>query len=152
MSEATRAAKPVSESASVIVKRMGPAQANSAGFVHGGVIMQLCDEAAGTCAMRHARQRVVTAKVSEFTFEAPTNIGELVTIKTSVNEVFGSSMEVGVRVEAEDLASGEVRHTTSAYFVMVAMGEDGPEEVAPIEPDTPDAERRRREAQARREG
>ena len=145
----TSPAKPVSESASVLVTRMGPAQANSAGFVFGGAIMALCDEAAGTCAMRHARSRVVTAKVSEFTFEAPVNVGELLTVKTSVNAVFGSSMEVGVRVEAEELASGEVRHTTSAYFVMVAMGEDGPEEVPGIEPDSPEAERRQREAQAR---
>ena len=142
-------AKPASESASVIVARMGPAQANSAGFVFGGAIMALCDEAAGTCAMRHARSRVVTAKVSEFTFEAPVNIGELLTVKTSVNAVFGSSMEVGVRVEAEDLQSGEVRHTTSAYFVMVAMGEDGPQDVPDVEPDSPDAERRGREAQER---
>ena len=137
-------AKPVSASASVIVARMSPAQANAAGFVFGGAIMALCDEAAGTCAMRHARSRVVTAKVSEFTFEAPVNIGELLTVKTSVNAVFGSSMEVGVRVEAEDLQSGEVRHTTSAYFVMVAMGENGPQDVPDVEPDSPDAERRGR--------
>ena len=129
---------------------MLPSDANAAGAVFGGVVMALCDEAAGICAMRHARGRVVTAKVSEMTFEQPARIGELLTIKTSLNAVFGSSMEVGVRVEAEDLETGERRHTTSAYFVMVALGEDGPRDVPEVELDTPDAERRQREARARK--
>ena len=142
--------RPVSASASAVVTRMHPADANAGGSVHGGVIMKLCDEAAGTCASRHARGPVVTAKVSEMTFEAPVEVGELLTVKTSVNAVFGSSMEVGARVEAEDLTTGDVRHTMSAYFLMVGMGEDGPQDVPELELDTPDAERRNQEAQARR--
>ena len=144
-------AKPVSASASWVVRRMKPAEANVAGNVHGGVILQLCDEAAVTAAMRHARRRVATVRVSEVTFSGPVAIGELLTFKTSVNAVFGSSMEIGVRVEAEDLETGEIRHTTSAYIVMVALGDDGkPEDVPELEPDAPEAERRAREAHERR--
>jgi acyl-CoA hydrolase len=90
--------------------------------------------------------------VDEVTFTAPVEVGDLLTLKTSVNAVFGSSMEVGVRVEAEDLMTGEIRHTTSAYFVMVALdGETGrPVPVPRLELDLPDAERRHREATQRR--
>lgn len=132
---------------------MKPAEANVAGNVHGGVILQLCDEAAVTAAMRHARRRVATVRVSEVTFTEPVSIGHLVMFKTSVNAVFGSSMEIGVRVEAEDLETGEVRHTTSAYLVMVALDDEGEpaRDVPALELDTPDAERREREAHGRRE-
>lgn len=132
---------------------MMPAEANAAGNVHGGVILQLCDEAAGTAAMRHARRRVATVRVSEVTFTQPVAVGELLTLKTSVNAVFGSSMEIGVRVEAEDLETGDIRHTTSAYVVMVALDDDGKpaRDIPQLETDTPEAERREREAQGRRE-
>jgi acyl-CoA hydrolase len=144
--------KPVSASATWVVKRMRPADANVAGNVHGGVVLQLCDEAAATCAMRHARRRVVTVRISEVTFPAPVGVGELLRLKTSVNAVFGSSMEIGVRVESEVLETGEITHTTSAYFIMVAIGENGrPERVSQLVLDTPDAERRQHEAQARRD-
>jgi acyl-CoA hydrolase len=144
--------KPVSASSTWVVKRMRPMDANVAGSVHGGVVLQLCDEAAATCAMRHARRRVVTVRISEVTFPAPVGVGELLRLKTSVNAVFGSSMEVGVRVESEVLETGEITHTTSAYFIMVAMGDDGkPERVPQLELDTPEAERRQREAHARRD-
>lgn len=142
----------MSRSASMVVKRMRPADANAAGAVHGGVVLQLCDEAAATSAMRHCRRRVVTANVDEVTFTAPVEVGDLLTLKTSVNAVFGSSMEVGVRVEAENLRTGEVRHTTSAYFVMVALDDETgrPIPAGPLELDVPDAERRHREATERR--
>lgn len=144
--------KPGSASASWVVKRMRRPDANVAGAVHGGVVLQLCDEAAATAAMRHCRRRVVTANVDEVTFTAPVEVGNLLTLKTSVNAVFGSSMEVGVRVEAEDLLTGDVRHTTSAYFVMVALDDDTgrPVDVPRLELDLPDAERRQRAAAERR--
>src|ERR671918_172862 len=98
----------VSESASVLVQGRGPADANAAGFVHGGTVMKLCDEAAATAAIRHARARVVTAAVDRMTFLAPVHVGELLTLKSSVNAVWRSSMEVGVRVESENPVSGEI--------------------------------------------
>ena len=144
--------KPASASASQVVQRMRPSDANAAGSVHGGVVLRLCDEAAATSAMRHCRRRVVTVNVDEVTFTAPVEVGDLLTLKTSVNAVFGSSMEVGVRVEAEDLVTGDIRHTTSAYFVMVALDEKTgrPVPVPRLELDLPDAERRHREARERR--
>ncbi len=145
--------KPVSASATSIVRRMKPAEANVAGNVHGGVVLQLCDESAATCAMRHARRRVATVRISEVTFRTPVNVGELLSIKTSINAAFGSSMEVGVRVEAEVLETGEVRHTTSAYFVMVALDDDGRpvRDLPRLATETADDERREREAHERRE-
>src|SRR4051812_47899293 len=104
-----------------LVHWMGLADANSAGFVHGGTIMKLCDEAAGLAAIRHSRCRVVTAAVDRMTFLVPVHVGELVTFKAAVNAVWSTSMEVGVRVEAEDPRSGVVRHTNSAYLTMVAL-------------------------------
>src|SRR3954449_13035098 len=98
----------VSESSSVLVQRMGPADANAAGFVHGGTVMKLCDEAAATAAIRHARARVVTAAVDRMTFVAPVHVGDLLTLRSSVNAVWRPSMEVGVRVEAENPVTGEV--------------------------------------------
>jgi acyl-CoA hydrolase len=124
---------------------------NSAGFVHGGTVMKLCDEAAGLAAIKHSRCRVVTAGMDRMTFLEPVQIGELLTFKASVNAVWRTSMEVGVRVEAERPRTGELRHTSTAYLTMVALDDDGhPVEVAPLEPDTPDQERREREAQTRR--
>jgi acyl-CoA hydrolase len=142
--------KPVCDSASWVVKRMRPLDANPSGNVHGGVILQLCDEAAATAAMRHCRLRVVTARVDAVNFREPVYVGELVTFKTSVNAVFRTSMEVGVRVEAEDLMTGEVRHTTSAYLTLVALDQDGhPTPVPPLATETPEEKRREREAQER---
>ncbi len=134
----------------LIARRMLPSQANAAGSVFGGEILALCDEAAGIAAMRHARRRVVTAAVDAVEFREPAAIGELLTCKAAVNAVFGSSMEVGVRVEAEDLMSGDVRHTNSAYLVMVALDDDGkPVDVDDVEPDDDDARRRYEHAQER---
>jgi acyl-CoA hydrolase len=93
--------------------------------VFGGVILAQCDEAAGIAASRHTRMRVATAAIDAMQFHAPAHIGEVLTCMASVNAVFGSSLEVGVRVEAEDTMTGEARHTNSAYFVMVALDEDG---------------------------
>jgi acyl-CoA hydrolase len=139
------------QSRSVLVRWMGIGDANSAGFVHGGIVMKLCDEAAGIAAIRHSGCRVVTAAMDRMTFTAPIAIGELVTCSATVNAVWRTSMEVGVRVEAESPRAGEKRHTSTAYLTMVAIDEDGrPTPVPPLEPRTKTERRRQREAGLRR--
>ena len=142
----------VSESASVLVQWMGPADANAAGFVHGGTLMKLCDAAAAMAAIRHARSRVVTAAVDRMTFLQAVHVGDLLTLQASVNAVWRTSMEVGVRVHAEQPRSGEVRHTNSAYITMVAVDADGHPlaAVPPLRCASPEETRRERAAQVRR--
>jgi acyl-CoA hydrolase len=131
---------------------MGPADANTAGNVHGGTIMKLCDEVAGIAAIRHSGQRVVTAGMDRMTFVQPVLVGQLVTVRATVNAAWRTSMEVGVRVESENVRSGERMHTSTAYLTMVAIGDDArPVPVPPIEGETEDERRREREAQVRRE-
>jgi acyl-CoA hydrolase len=134
-----------------LVKWMGIADANSAGDVHGGTIMKLCDEAAGLAAIRQSRCRVVTAAMDRMTFLLPVHVGELLSFKARVNAAWRTSMEVGVRVEAENVHTGEVTHTSTAYLTMVALTPEGtPARVPPVDPQT-DLERRRfREAEMRR--
>jgi acyl-CoA hydrolase len=128
------------------------ADANNGGNVHGGVIMYLCDEVAGIAAVRHSGCRVVTAAVDRMTFLHPVYVGHLLTLKATVNAAWNTSMEVGVRVEAENIRSGEVTATSTAYLTMVALDDEGrPTPVPPIAPETPDEERRAREAQLRRD-
>jgi acyl-CoA hydrolase len=130
---------------------MGITDANTAGFVHGGTILRLCDEAAALAAVRHARLRVVTAGVDRMTFLEPMHVGELITFKAAVNAAWRTSMEIGVRVEAERPAAGTVRHTNTAYFTMVALDERGrPTDVPPLVVESDDERRREREAQTRR--
>jgi acyl-CoA hydrolase len=130
---------------------MGPADANPYGFVHGGTIMKRCDEAAGLAAIRHSRGAVVTASVDRMTFLERIEVGWLVTFAASVNAVWHTSMEVGVRVEAEAPHTGARHHTNSAYLTMVALDADGrPTLVPPLVPQTPEAIRREQEAQQRR--
>ena len=93
--------RPVAHSLSVLVHWLGPTDLNSAGFVHGGVVMKLCDQVAGLAGVRHSGGRVVTAGMDRMTFNEPIHIGELLTLRASVNAVWRTSMEVGVRVEAE---------------------------------------------------
>lgn len=143
--------KPVAESRSVLVRWMGIVDANSAGFIHGGTVMKLCDEVAGLAAVRHSRCRVVTAGADRMTFLTPIHVGELVTLSASVNAVWRTSMEVGIRVETENPRTGEHRHTNTAYLTMVAVDQEGePVEVPPLLTETEDEERRAREAQVRR--
>jgi acyl-CoA hydrolase len=131
---------------------MGVADANVAGNVHGGLILRLCDEVAGIAAVRHSGARVVTAALDRMTFLHPVYVGNLVTVKATVNAAWRTSMEVGVRVEAENVRTGEVTHTSTAYLTMVGLDEDGrPSGVAPVEPETADEQRRAREAQLRRD-
>jgi acyl-CoA hydrolase len=114
--------------------------------------MYLCDEVAGIAAVRHSGCRVVTAAVDRMTFLHPVYVGNLVTVKATVNAAWRSSMEVGVRVEAEDIRSGEVTHTSTAYLTMVALDDEGaPTAVPAVAPETGDEQRRAREAQVRRD-
>ena len=130
---------------------MGPGDANTAGFVHGGVVMRSCDEAAGIAAVRHSGCRVVTAGMDRMTFLHPVHIGELLKCQASVNAVWRTSMEVGVRVEAENPRTGDIRHTSTAYLTMVALDEHGQPTPVPDLIVTDDVEeRRRREAELRR--
>jgi acyl-CoA hydrolase len=146
------AERTVADSCSVLVHWMGPTDANSAGFVHGGVVMKLCDEVAGLTAVRHSHERVVTAAADRMTFLLPIHIGELVTLNASVNAAWHSSMEVGIRVEAENPRTGAVRHTNTAYLTMVAVDDEGrPAAVPVLRTTTPDERRREAEAQLRRE-
>ena len=131
---------------------MGIADANSAGNVHGGVIMHLCDEVAGIAAVRHSGLRVVTAAMDRMTFLHPVLVGALVTVKATVNAAWRTSMEVGVRVESENVRTGAKTHTSTAYLTMVALDDDGsPTQVPAVRPETADEERRAREAQLRRD-
>ena len=142
----------VTDSQSTLVRWMGPMDANSAGFVHGGTIMRYCDEAAGLAAVRHSQQRCVTAGMDRMTFNEPVHIGEVVSFKATVNAAWRTSLEVGVRVEAEDPRTGAVRHTTVAYLTMVALDAEGrPAPVPPLRCESDDEHRREREAQLRRE-
>jgi acyl-CoA hydrolase len=144
-------AKAPSESTSVLAHWMGIADANSNGDIHGGTIMKLVDEAAGIASVRHSRRRTVTASIDRMSFLVPIKIGTLVTFTATVNAAWRTSMEVGVRVAAEDPRSGEVLHASTAYLTFVAIDEHGrPTAVPPIEPRTADEQRRQREAELRR--
>src|SRR5438309_9004666 len=144
-------ARPASESCSILVRWMGVTDANNAGFVHGGTVMKMCDEVAGIAAIRHSRCRVVTAGADRMVFEHPVNVGDLLHVSAMVNAAWRTSMEVGVRVEAENPRTGERRHTNSAYFTMVAVDADGrPVEVPPLAPQTATEHAREAEAQVRR--
>jgi acyl-CoA hydrolase len=144
-------ARLASASRAQLVRWMGIEDANTAGFVHGGVVMKMCDEVAGLSALKHSRLRVVTAGMDRMTFLVPIHVGELVTFSASVNAVWRTSMEVGVRVTAEFPREGVEHHTNTAYLTMVAVDERGrPMAVPPLIVETPDEERREREAQLRR--
>jgi uncharacterized protein (TIGR00369 family) len=131
---------------------MIPQDANPSGNVHGGVIMKLIDTAAGVVASRHARSNAVTASIDRLDFHHPVLVGDLLFIKGSLNFVGRTSMEVGVRVEAENIMTGEIRHTASAYLTFVALDDHGkPQEVPPLILETEDEFRRNHEAEIRRE-
>ena len=130
---------------------MLPQDANNLGHVFGGAILALMDKTAAVAAIRHARGNCVTASIDRIDFREPIHLGDLVVMKASVNYVGRTSMEVGVRVEAEDMISGVRRHTNSAYLTFVAVDRNGrPLEVPLVVPETPDEERRFRAAQERR--
>ena len=143
--------RPVSRSRSELIRWMSIQDANSAGFVHGGVVMRMCDEAAGIAGIRHCGIRVVTGGMDRMTFASPLYVGELLRCIASVNAAWRSSMEVGVRVEAENAVTREIRHTSTAYLTMVAVDEHGkPVPVPQLQVEGPTEERRQREAETRR--
>jgi acyl-CoA hydrolase len=143
--------RPVSRSHAVLVHPLVPTDANTAGFVHGGVIMKLCDQVAGIAGVRHSGGRVVTAGMDRMTFNEPIEIGELLTLRAAVNSVWRTSMEIGVRVEAEWPAIGDSRHTNTAFLTMVAVEPDGrPRPVPPLVCETDEEHRREAAAQTRR--
>jgi uncharacterized protein (TIGR00369 family) len=144
--------KKISESRVILAQAMNPENANPAGNVHGGDIMKLIDTAGGVAATRHARAHVVTASIDRMDFHHPVYIGDFLTLKASINYVGKTSMEVGVRVEAENLITGEKRHTGSAYLTFVALDhQKRPIQLQPLILETEEDEHRNREATARRQ-
>jgi acyl-CoA hydrolase len=144
--------KPVRESASEYSEFALPNDANGLGNVLGGKVMHLVDLAGAMVALRHARRPVVTASVDSLNFLHPVRIGQLMILRSSVNRVFRTSMEVGVKVLAEDMMTGERLHTCSAYLTFVALDENRKATpVAPIIPETEEERRRYRQAGERRE-
>jgi uncharacterized protein (TIGR00369 family) len=129
--------KRVEESSVVMSQLMSHQDTNLAGNVHGGVIMKLIDTAAGVAAVRHARSNVVTASIDRLDFHHPVFVGDLLTLRATLNLVGRTSMEIGVRVETENPMTGERRHTASAYLTLIL--------------ETEEEMRRNREAKARRE-
>ena len=122
---------------------MTPDKANFSGNVHGGDILKLLDQVAYACASRYAKSYVVTLSVDQVTFKQPIHVGELVTFLASVNYTGTSSMEIGIKVVAEDIRQGIVRHVNSCFFTMVAVGENGkPTQVPALQPQTPEEIRR----------
>jgi acyl-CoA hydrolase len=144
--------KTVQESSVTLSHVMMPQDANPAGNIHGGVIMKHIDEAAGVVAFRHTRCNVVTVAIERLEFHNPVFIGNLLTLKASIHMVGNTSMDIGVRAETEDLFTGEVRHTVSAYLTYVALDESGrPKKVPPLILESEDEMRRNQEARMRRE-
>ncbi|MFC2066268.1 acyl-CoA thioesterase [Chloroflexota bacterium] len=144
--------KTVKESSVNIIQFMTQQDANIVGNVHGGVIMKLIDTTAAAVAIRHTRTNVVTASVDRLDFHNPVFVGDLLTIKASLNAIGKTSMEVGAYVESENIKTGKIQHTASAYLTIVALGEDGrPTAVHPLLLETDEEIRRNREAQARKE-
>ncbi|CAN5649815.1 acyl-CoA thioesterase [soil metagenome] len=144
--------KRVADSEVTLTQMMEATDVNIAGNVHGGVIVRLVDTAAGLVAVRHAGGLALTVAVDEMTFLEPVQIGDVVTLKATVNDVGTTSMECGVRVEAEDPVRRTVRHANSAYLVFVAVDDDGrPRPVPQLVVETDDEKRRQREAKLRRQ-
>ena len=144
--------KTVKESVSEYLELALPNDANGHGNVLGGKVMHLVDLAAAMAAMRHARRAVVTASVDSLHFHHPVHISELMILRSSVNRAFRTSMEVGVRVETENLMTGKRLHTCSAYLTFVALDERGKTSAVPaVIPETEDERRRFREAGERSE-
>jgi acyl-CoA hydrolase len=144
-------AREVHESEVTLAQVMLPSDANGQGNVHGGTIMKLVDTAGGIAAIRHARRRVVTVIMDSMTFLEPVYVGDLVTVRARLTWTGTSSMEAEVRVEAENVPTGRVTHTSTAYLVYVALDDDGKPCPVPTLRITTDEERTRwRQAEARR--
>ena len=144
--------KKVNESKTEMSQLMLPQHANVAGTVYGGTILALADGVAYVCASRHAGPNCVTVAVDRVDFHEPIRVGELVTCLASVNYVGKSSMEIGIKIFAEDLKTGRKKNTNSCYFTMVCLDERGhPREVPRLIPETAEEKRRFQEGEKRRE-
>jgi uncharacterized protein (TIGR00369 family) len=144
--------KKISETRVIMGQVMNPESTNPAGNVHGGDIMKLIDTAGGVAATRHARAHVVTASIDRIDFHYPVYVGDLLILKASVNFVGKTSMEVGVRVEAENPITGQVRHTGSAYLTYVALDDNKrPIQLPPLSLETDEDRHRNEEAAQRRQ-
>ena len=144
--------KRVRDSSVVMAQMMIPQDANPAGNVHGGAVVKIIDEAAGVVASRHARSNVVTASIDRMQFHTPVFVGDLLIVTAGLNLVGRTSMEIGVRVDAENLITGEVRHAATAYLTYVALDAQGrPRTVPTLIIETGEEKRRNEEAARRRE-
>lgn len=143
--------KTVRETSIIMSQIMQPEDANVAGNVHGGTIMKLVDNGAGVVAVRHCRSNAVTASVDRIDFHNPAYIGDLLVVKSSLNMVGKTSMEIGARVEAERVLTGDRYHIASAYLTYVSLDEHlKPKSVPPLIAETEIEKRRNQEAQTRR--
>ena len=143
--------KKVTDSQHETSEIMMPQDANVLGHVFGGSVLSMMDKCAAVAAFRHARAACVTASIDRVDFREPIHVGDLVVMKASVNYAGRTSMEVGVRVEAEELITGHRRHTNSCYLTFVAVDRNGrPVEVPQIAPESPDEQRRFEAAKERR--
>lgn len=143
--------KRVQDSSITVVQQMTHQDANLAGNVHGGVILKLIDNTAGIVAVRHTGGNAVTASIDRVDFHSPVFVGDLLRVSASVNFVGRTSMEVGVRVEAENFVTGQVRHTGSAYLTFVSLDEKlKPRPIPPLILEDDDEKRRNCEAQERK--
>jgi acyl-CoA hydrolase len=147
----SQTAKTPSQSSTTMVRIMMPMDANVAGNVFGGTILRMIDEAASIVAFKHARSNVVTASIDRMDFYSPVYIGDLLRLISSINYVHRTSMEIGVRVEAENPISGETRHTGTCYLTYVALDKSHrPIHVPPLRPESDEEKRRWKEAEERR--
>lgn len=131
---------------------MTPDMANFSGHVHGGTTLKLLDQAAYACASRYSNHYVVTLSVDQVFFREPIHVGELVTFLAAVNFTGTTSMEIGIRVLAENIIDKTIRHAMTCYFTMVAVDQRGrPVPVPPLRIETPTERRRNEGARLRRE-
>ena len=144
--------KPVKDSQTEYVEVVLPGDANTLGNLLGGRVMHLMDITAAIAVHRHSNSYAATVSVDYLDFRHPIKIGQLAVLQSSVNRVFNTSLETGVKVFAEDILTGERQHTSSAYLTFVALDEQGrPKRVLPVIPETEEEKRRYQEAGARRE-
>jgi len=144
-------AKRAADSAVEMTEIVLPSHANALGTVFGGQVAAWIDVAAGVAAMRHARNIAVTASMDDLHFVAPVHVGEILILRAQVNRAFNTSLEVGVRVEAENPLTGQRRHTATAYLTFVALDAQGdPVPAPPLLPETEDEQRRYQQAEQRR--
>jgi len=144
--------KRASESGVEMTQIILPSHANGLGTIFGGQVAAWIDICAGVAAMRHARNVSVTASMDDLHFLAPAHVGEVLILHGHVNRAFGTSMEVGVRVESENPLTGQRRHTATAYLTFVSVDQEGnPVPVPPLLPETEEEQRRYQQAAVRRQ-